>query len=215
MAWSVRDVIMSLRGGAVRQRLPGVAAVGGAGAVVAGHAQADAAGAQHPQHAARHELTARPHGSVPLATALLGDGAVILADERLVLRHEALGVGVGVHLRPQRLGQVAPYVLVEVGVGVLEPFADCLAAEPSPPLVLLPLRVLRLLVALPSPASCRRRTGRRRPAACRSWPGFFLPLPAPLARAGRRRRTGLADGAPGRVRLAGGRVGLDFPDCPV
>src|SRR3954451_17151905 len=44
-------------------------------------------------------------GSVPLLAALLGDGLVILTDQPVVVRHERLRVGVGVHLRPQRLGQ--------------------------------------------------------------------------------------------------------------
>ena len=64
-------------GGAVRQRLARLVAFG----VVARQGERDAARPQQPQHAPRYELTARPHGSVSLAPALFGDGAVILADE--------------------------------------------------------------------------------------------------------------------------------------
>src|SRR5262245_43910718 len=49
--------------------------------------------------------------SVSLLAPLLGDRLVILADQPIVARQERLRVGVGVHLGPQRLGQVAPDVL--------------------------------------------------------------------------------------------------------
>src|SRR5262249_33453138 len=69
-------------------------------------------------------------GSIPLLAPLLGDRLVILADQPVVARHERLRVRVGVHLRPQRLGQVAPNVLVRLLVRVavaLLPLAGTLA----------------------------------------------------------------------------------------
>src|SRR5262249_19813633 len=75
-----------------------------------------------------------------LLTALLGDGAVVLLDEVVVLGHELLA-RVGVHLGAHRLGQVAPDVLVHLGQ--LRRLALRLAA--AAPHVPAPLRLLRLL----------------------------------------------------------------------
>src|SRR5262249_9533329 len=103
------------RGAAVGQ---GVAAV--AAALVGGPSEGGAGHAEGREAAAGPELASRPHDSVSLSATLLRDGPVVLLDEVIVFGHERLRVRVGVHVRPQRLGQVAPDVaLIQVGVAVL------------------------------------------------------------------------------------------------
>src|SRR5262245_58341729 len=60
--------------------------------------------------------------------AFFGDGALIALDRVIVLGHELLVVEIGVHLSPQRFGQMAPDFLVKVGGAVRLAF---LAASPG------------------------------------------------------------------------------------
>ena len=77
---------------------------------------------------AREEVTARQHRSVSFRPPLSGDRLVILADLPVVARQERLRVGIRIHLRPQRLGQVPPDVLVRLGVNPVGPLLAGAAA---------------------------------------------------------------------------------------
>src|SRR5262249_14162084 len=90
----------------------------------------------------RQKTTTGTHGLVSFA-ALLGNGAVIALELVLVLVHELLA-GVRHHLGAQRLGQVAPDVLVHLGE-LVHLFLPAVAAAA---LFAVVLRRLVLLLAL-------------------------------------------------------------------
>src|SRR5271166_2000121 len=48
--------------------------------------------------------------SIPLALALGRDRLVVLFDQVLVFGHVLFTAGIGIHLRPQRFGQVSPSI---------------------------------------------------------------------------------------------------------
>src|SRR5579884_3264457 len=113
---------------------------------VAGQCETGSRSAQQAEAAACQELSAGPHGSVPLSPSLLRDGGVILLDQFVIFVHERLRIGVGVHLRAQRLGQMAPDVLVQIRVPVWT--RGGFAAGPALVACIIRHLILRLLTLL-------------------------------------------------------------------